>query len=132
MPNDTEAPARAAEALDLDAIDGELLDTAECTAITRKGVVDRCTHTRCLLRERNSLAGQAQRLRARVAALEAENAKLREDAARIDWLVAHDAWVSQRHVSKGRYEFVVECFGNREVAYADTWREAIDAARRAP
>lgn len=51
-----------------DTIDGELLDTAECSAYPNRG---RCTHTRCLLRERN-------RLSATVAALTAENAQLRE------------------------------------------------------
>lgn len=40
-------------------IDGELLDTAECSAYPNEG---RCTHVRCILRERNSLAALVKRL----------------------------------------------------------------------
>lgn len=49
-PNDESIPAFRREGAEPDAIDSELLDTAECSACPNKG---RCTHTRCLLRERN-------------------------------------------------------------------------------
>jgi hypothetical protein len=54
-------------------IDGELLDTAECTAVERgengEDVYhDRCVHVRCLLRERNRLRGELERLKAPPAA----------------------------------------------------------------
>ena len=48
------------------AIDGELLDTAECSAYPNRG---RCTHTRCLLRERNALSASVAALRAELAEL---------------------------------------------------------------
>lgn len=51
-----------------DAIDGELLDTVECSAYPNEG---RCTHVRCILRERNSLAALVKRLRTPPAASQA-------------------------------------------------------------
>lgn len=66
-------------------IDSELADTAECSAYPNEG---RCTHTRCLLRERNQLAARLTELEGGIvtltAAVEAATQGMRDIAAQRD------------------------------------------------
>lgn len=139
-----------------DAIDGEMLDTAECTAVVRgedgeDEYPDRCTHTRCLLRERDRLqaalttmrdsVGVAERERAieeraalywsnRVADLASEigdmESALLAEQARAEWLIEDDPRFRQYNDGTWGYQADDDVWH-----YGKTWREAADAARAA-
>jgi len=72
---------------------------------------------RCWCQDQEASRDKVQSAREEIAKLEAENAALREDKARLDWL-------ERRSVS--RLDWVITIFETNKIAV----REAIDAARK--